>query len=138
MANRLRRLQRTLAALQNLELIERSRFAEADRSVEACLQEQHELLESLSGESVFQGRFIDIMSKRIGRLVKQEQMLKAARAEAAERLSQAALRARATDGLLTDAKIEHGRMTDRAELNQVLEVAVAALAQGRGKSTVLP
>ena len=129
--------RRTLKVLGNLELVERVRLAEANRALDACAAEQRALLESLGSETAFDGHFIDMIASRVGRLVRQEQQLKMVRRDAQVRLTHAAVRTRVADGIAQEAAREEERRLEQTELQAIIDGAIAAIAQGRGKSSDL-
>lgn len=134
MRDRLKRIARTRKVLANLERIEEVAVADVERRIQTCLAEQQAVLDSLGRETVFDGQFIDLLSKRVGRLVREQKLLEHDRAAAEARLRSAATRSKVADGLLADAEIEAARAAEAADLEAVLELTVAALAQGRGKT----
>ncbi len=137
MASRLTRVKRTLKVLGNLELIERVRLTEVNRAIDVCTAEQKSLLESLGSETAFDGQFIDMIANRVGKLVRQEQQLKKVRADAEVRLTNAAVRTRVADGIAQEAAREEERRLEQDELQAIVDGVLAAIAQGRGKSSDL-
>jgi hypothetical protein len=129
-----KKLRRLVGVLHNLELVERAKVSELTREIAELRAAQQEILESLEEPTAFHGRFIGLLSGRVGSLERRLQKLSKEREIALQQYADAARRQRSAADMLADARTNEAREQEQKELKMLLESRQASALQARGKS----
>lgn len=135
MARDPKKLKRLTRLLHDLETVERAKLGEVQREINEVERAQEEILASLAEPTGFHGRFIGLLSTRVGALERRRGQLKVEQDVVMQRYRNAVTRQRSAEALLQTAKETAQRQQEQRDLEQLLEFDQASVAQGRGKSS---
>lgn len=134
MASKTEKLHRLRDVLHALETVERAKIAYLTQQIDRVKNTQTEILESLSEPTPLHGRFVGLLSRRVGSLERQLHGLGQEREAALSRYCDAMGRERAAASLFAKSKTSDARAAEEKELEGLMQFYDAAGAQGRGKS----
>lgn len=138
MASRTKKLNRIREVLHALETIERARVGQLTVEIDKVQAAENEILESLAEPTGLHGRFVGLLSRRVGSLERQLHGLNRDRETALDKYCDAMMRERAAASLCAKSQVVESRAEEEKELEGLLQFFEAANAQGRGKSRGSP
>jgi hypothetical protein len=126
MKDRARAARRMLQVQKQLHRLEELKYALIQQRLARTEQEQLELSQALSEDGALHSLFIDMSARRLTALRQEAGRLAAEREEHARSLLAHAGRLRNAERLAAELELELRRDGERAELEEVLEVALAS------------
>lgn len=133
MASRTDKLHRLVDVLQALETLERAKVSDLTRRIEQAETAQREILDSLAEPTPLHGRFVGLLSRRIGSLERRLHGLGIERDTALAKYCDAMARGRAAESMFAKSKSKDARADEQKHLEGLLQFFDQG-AQGRGKS----
>ncbi len=126
MKDRARSARRILEVQRQLHRLEELKYALVQQQLAKAEQEQLELTQALSEDGALHSLFIDMSARRLTALRQEAGRLAAEREVRARSLLAHAGRLKNAERLADDLELELRRAGERAELEEVLDVALAS------------